>query len=166
MGGARPITDLDERRILAAYPEVRRFAFVVADVDVDPEDLVHEALVGLLSAGAIDAVVDLGAYLRRAVINAAANQRRSLGRRRRATSRLGAGETGRFDVLPSDLADLMHLPPLDRAVLYLFVVERRSHREVGELVELSEEAVRARVSRALKKLRIELNEEVGHGNAG
>jgi DNA-directed RNA polymerase specialized sigma24 family protein len=65
---------------------------------------------------------------------------------------------------PSDLADLMRLGPLDRAVLFLFVVEGRPHRQTAELLDMSETAVRARVSRALKRLRVELNLEGDHGD--
>ena len=54
----------------------------------------------------------------------------------------------------------MRLKPSDRAALYLFVVEQRSHREVADLLEISETAARARVSRALKRLRVELSGEV------
>jgi RNA polymerase sigma-70 factor (ECF subfamily) len=163
-----PVVDGDHARVVDAYPAVRRFAFVVADRDIDPDDLVHEALARMLSRGGLDRIDDVGAYLRRAVVNLAANERRSLGRRRRAVDRLKAGRDlaeSRMTELPSDLADLMHLGPTDRAALFLFVVEGRPHREVAELLDLSENAVRTRVSRALRRLRVELKEEDDRGDA-
>jgi len=44
-------------------------------------------------------------------------------------------------------------------VLYLSIVERWSAREIAQLVGSTEAAVRARSSRALRRLRGELNEE-------
>jgi RNA polymerase sigma factor (sigma-70 family) len=170
LGGVGPvnqIVDLDESRVIEAYPAVRRFAFVVADSDTDPDDLLHEALVGMLSLGSVAVIDDVGAYLRRAVVNVAANHRRSLARRRRAMDRLSAapqGHDGETMAL-SDLGDLMRLKPIDRAALYLFVVEGRPHREVASMLGSSETAMRARVSRALRQLRVELTEEVLRGDA-
>ena len=152
---------------MEVYDAVCRFANVVADSDVDPGDLVHEALVRVLSGGMIDEIDDLGAYLRRAVLNCAANHRRSRGRYRRAVGRLQSrrdDDTARL-IAPSDLADLSRLEPVDRAVVFLFVVERCPHREVAQLVDLSEVAVRARLSRALKRLRVELDGEDVRGIA-
>lgn len=164
---AEPGVDLDDARLLAAYEAVRRFANVVADSDVDPDDLVHEALVGMLSRGSSGEIDDVAAYLRRSVLNVAANHRRSRGRHRQAIERLRSSEDRaetRTSEFPSDLADLMRLGPLDRAVLFLFVVEGRPHRQTAELLDMSETAVRARVSRALKRLRVELNLEGGYGD--
>jgi DNA-directed RNA polymerase specialized sigma24 family protein len=88
---AEPGADLDDTRLLAAYDAVRRFANVVADSDVDPDDLVHEALVRTLSRGSSDEIDDVAAYLRRAVLNVAANHRRSRGRHRAAAVERGRG---------------------------------------------------------------------------
>ena len=99
--------------------------------------------------------------------NVASNNRRSLGRRRRAIDRLQAESSAGVDIgldAPSDLAALMLLEPSDRAALYLFVVEGRPHREVAELLGVTEVATRARVSRALKRLRVEEAKEVGHAD--
>ena len=63
------------------------------------------------------------------------------------------------DAYPSDLDDLRRLPPFDRAVLYLSIVERWSAREIADELRSTEQAVRARSSRALRKLRAELTDE-------
>lgn len=154
--------DRAHARVVEAYGAVSRFAGVVADSDVDPADLVHEALVRMLSRGSLDEIADVGAYLRRAVLNGAANHRRSQGRRRWAIERLKARQVDESAAseMPSDLGDLMRLEPIDRGIVFLFVVEGRPHRQV----ELSEGAVRARLSRALKRLRVELHEEGVRGD--
>ena len=54
---------LDEDAFRQLYPAHHRFASVVADRDVDPDDLVQDALVGLLRAPP-GHVRDPGAYLR------------------------------------------------------------------------------------------------------
>jgi DNA-directed RNA polymerase specialized sigma24 family protein len=66
------------------------------------------------------------------------------------------GESARY---PSDLDDLRRLPPVERAVLYLSVVEGRSFAEIADVIGSSEQAARARSSRALKRLRVELTTE-------
>ncbi len=159
----------DEQRFVEVYPAVRRMAAVVAGSDIDPDDLVQEALVRTLAHGDLDRIEDLTAYLRRAVVNLAANERRHLGRRRTALRRLAADDqigSGADQVMPSDLADLSRVRPRDRAALYLAVVEGRSYRDVGEELGCSESAARSRVSRALRRLRIELDEEVLGADVG
>jgi DNA-directed RNA polymerase specialized sigma24 family protein len=154
-GGAAP----DDGSLFAElYPGLRRFAAVVRPAEVDPDDLVQDALARTLAVRRLSECDDAGAYLRTAILRLAANHRRSLGRRRRALARLHAeeGETARY---PSDLDDLRRLSPVERAVLYLSVVERRSFAEIGALIGTSEQAARARSSRALKRLRVELTRE-------
>jgi RNA polymerase sigma-70 factor (ECF subfamily) len=48
---------------------------------------------------------------------------------------------------------LAELPPKDRLVLRLYYLEGMKDREIGEILDLSADAVSARKSRALKKLR-------------
>lgn len=141
------------------YPSLRRFAAVVRPSEVDGDDLVQEALTRALAIRPLAEYEDPGAYLRTAMVRIASNHRRKLGRGRRAHERAvaAADETTR-DSYPSDLDDLLRLKPIDRAALYLIVVERRSHRETGELLGWTETATRARVSRALRRLRLELQD--------
>jgi DNA-directed RNA polymerase specialized sigma24 family protein len=140
------------------YPGLRRFAAVVRPAEVDADDLVQDALTRTLAVRSLAACDDPGAYLRTAILRLAANHRRSLGRRRRALTRLNPPE-GASPTYPSDLDDLRRLAPVERAVLYLSVVEGRSFGEIGALIGSSEQAARARSSRALKRLRIELTTE-------
>jgi RNA polymerase sigma factor (sigma-70 family) len=140
------------------YPSLRRFAAAVRPDGVDPDDLVQEALARTLAIRPISECDDPGAYLRRTIVRIASNHRRSFGRRDRALTRSYTSGID-TDAYPSDLADLRRLPPYDRAVLYLSIVERWSAREIAIVLHSSEQAVRARSSRSLRKLRSELTEE-------
>lgn len=146
----------DRQRLLTAYPPVRRFAAVVGSADVSPDDLVHDAIVAVLKHGGFDHIDDLEAYLRRAVLNRAANERRRLGRRRLALvrARSGADDGHSRDVYPSDLAHLTELEPRGRAVLYLHYVEGRSFEQIAELLDLRSASVRQTANRARRQLRL------------
>jgi RNA polymerase sigma-70 factor (ECF subfamily) len=141
------------------YVPLRRFAAAVGPSEIDPDDLVQEALVGALTRRGLDEYDDLGAYLRRSIVSISANHRRSFDRRRRAITRLGGGlDDGPPPAYPSDVADLAVLSPRARAVLWLVDVEGRSYREVAELLGGTEEAHRARASRARAQLRVHVEE--------
>jgi DNA-directed RNA polymerase specialized sigma24 family protein len=142
------------------YPTLLRFAAVVGSVDVEPCDLVQEAVLATLRAHPTLDVRDPAAYLRQAILNGAKNRSRSLARRRLALGRMVAEEAAAAS-FPSDLDDLMRLPPETRAVLYLTVVEQHTHAEAAAIVGCSERAARARSSRGLRRLRAQLIEEVG-----
>lgn len=149
----------DERRFAAVYPAVRRFASAVGPPGVDPDDLVQEALARALRRGSLADVENLVGYLQTTVLNLARNHRRSWVRAVRAVDRIG-GNGHSIDVYPSDLADLMRLPPETRAVLYLVEVEGCSFAEVGSVLGLTTEAARARASRARHALRDAIGPEM------
>lgn len=103
------------------------------------------------------------AYLRRCICNLAKDTRRSLGRRRRAYQKVAAAMSVGFDEsYPSDCAELLRLPPRGRAILYLQEVEGLRPAEIGNLVGMSETAVRSLSSRSRRRLRRFLSEEVPH----
>ena len=151
-----PVTD--HAAIAALYPDLHRFACVVGPVEVDPDDLVQEAFVRTLRRGPLDQLEDAAAYLRRTIVHLAANHRRSLGRLRKAMPRLARIGEG-MTMYPSDLDDLQRLAPEDRVVLYLVHVEGRPFADAAATLGCSEEAARARASRARRRLRAELAEE-------
>ena len=151
-------TQADEALFAALYPALWRFAAVVRPPEVDADDLVQEALARTLAIRPLVDCDDPGAYLRTAIVRLVSNHRRSMGRRGRAFARLPVSDTDRPSY-PSDLADLMHLPPRDRAVLYVVVVEGWSYADAAEVLGCSETAARARASRALKRLRVEMADE-------
>jgi RNA polymerase sigma factor (sigma-70 family) len=159
VGSERWSEPRDERLFAQLYAPLRRFAAVVKPPEVDADDLVQEALLRTLAIRPLCEYEDPASYLRRTIVNLASNERRWLGRRRRALARLGSASY-EHAAYPSDLQELLRLKPLDRAALYLVVVEGRSYNEVADMLGNSEIAVRARVSRALRRLRVELEEEV------
>lgn len=151
--------DPDAETFAELYPSLRRFAGVAGPTDVDPDDLVQEAVSRALRARPLSEMDDPGAYLRRTILNLAKNRRRSLARGRIARNRLAA----RPDVQPeygSDLADLGRLEPDDRALLFLVEVEGWTYAAAGAQLQITEEAARTRASRARRRLRTELEDEL------
>jgi RNA polymerase sigma factor (sigma-70 family) len=140
------------------YPGLRAFAAVVAPAEDDPDDLVQEALARLLRTTSLSQLDNPNAYLRRSITHLASNRRRSMGRWRRAMTRV-VGEREQPASYPSDVSFLEHLAPQDRAVLYLTEVEGWSSAEAGLILGLGENAVNLRRSRSRAKLRDHLHLE-------
>jgi RNA polymerase sigma-70 factor, ECF subfamily len=149
--------DRDAAIFAALYPGLRRFAGATGSADIDPDDLVQEAVARTLQIRALVDLDDPGAYLRRAIVRIASNHRRAMGRRRAAITRLSAGHDHAVpQAYPSDVADLMRLSPRHRAALFLRDVEGASYGEVAEALGSSEAAARMTVTRARRRLRAAL----------
>jgi RNA polymerase sigma factor (sigma-70 family) len=142
----------------ALYPHLHRVACVAAPADVEPDDLVQDALVNYLRLDSPDNVRSPRAFLTATIVNLASNERRSWSRRRSAVARLGPSDHAR-NHFPSDLADLYHLPPRERAVLYLHLVEGLPYAEVAELIGCSPAAARKASERGRIRLVDTLAEE-------
>jgi RNA polymerase sigma-70 factor (ECF subfamily) len=151
----------EEQLIREIYGRLRRFAAVVAPGDVEPDDLVQEALTRALRLRPLREYDDLAAYLCRAMLHLAANARRSSGRYRRALERLALTRELRPAAYPSDIAMLQALAPEVRAVLYLAEVEQWTFAEIGALLGCTEIAARARASRGRRALRSVLEADDG-----
>lgn len=142
-------------RLLSVYPSLRRFAAVVGSSDMSPDDLVHDAIVAGLRGGGLEKATDVEAYLRGAIANLASNERRRLGRHRRAVGRHVNGvSTASLDAYPSDLGHLAALPAMSRAVLFLHYVEGRSFEEIAVVLDMRSAAVRKTASRARVQLQV------------
>ncbi|HUR77067.1 MAG TPA: RNA polymerase sigma factor [Acidimicrobiales bacterium] len=150
--------DMAAAELAATYERVRRFAAVVGPPEVEPDDLVQEAFVRALNRG-LDEIDDLTAYLRRTVLNLSSTSRRSWVRRRTALARLGPPAESEEMYVPM-VSDLYRLPPELRAALWLAEVEGWSYAEVGRILDCSEDAARTRASRARRRLRLELIQEM------
>lgn len=150
--------DPDEWRIIDdLYQPLRRFAAVTAPADMEADDLLQEALVRVLRRGPLSQLDHPGAYLRRTMVNLAAEHSRGMGRRRRALARVWEADSQTVGPeYPSDLAELYRLPPRERASLYLAEVEGYSFKEVGRLLGCSEAAARKGASRGRRRLRVAL----------
>ena len=144
------------------YPRLRRFAAVVGPVELDPDDLVQDAVVRFLATGRWRSIDDVQAYLRRTIVNLAANERRRLGRQRSAVAREGPALSTTASY-PSDLDDLEHIEPQSRALLFLVEVEGASVTEAAAAVGCSSVAARARLSRARRRLRDAIESEALDG---
>ena len=152
----------DEELFTQLYPSLRRFAAIAKTPEADADDLVQEALVRALTLRPLSEYTNPAAYLRRTIVNLASNAHRSSGRARRALHRLGGPAQDPVHY-PSDLQDLLQLTPVQRAAVYLAVVEGLSHAVIGETLGCSEAAARNRVSRGLRALRVGLDEELRGG---
>ena len=161
----RTQASLDEESRLFAelYPQLRRFAAVVGPIEMDPDDLLQEAVVRVLRRHPLTALDAPGAYLRKTMVNLASNHRRSFAGERRALLRLQDSATPEGDVYPSDLNELLALPPQERAVLYLSEVEGYRYAEIGDLLGCSEGAARKRAMRARRHLHSQVLGEVADG---
>lgn len=143
------------------YPALRRFAAAISSTDVDPDDLVQDALVGLLRAWPRQGIASPEAYLRRAILTGELSHRRRQARFRRLAPQLRAEPTT-TPSYPSDLRILELVGPLDRSVLYLADVEGLSFAQVSAALNVSTAgALRLRASRARRRLRLLLEDQEG-----
>jgi DNA-directed RNA polymerase specialized sigma24 family protein len=135
----------------------------VGPIEVDPDDLLQEAVARVLQRRRLTELDEPGAYLRRTMMNLAANHRRRFAIRRLGMERLGASSSSVHDVYPSDLTDLLRLAPRERAVLYLSEVEGYRYAEIGQMLGCTEVAARKRALRARQRLHAALVGEVADG---
>jgi RNA polymerase sigma factor (sigma-70 family) len=157
--GAGREGDLDDEAIFRAlYDSLHRFAAGVGPREIEPDDLVQEAVTRTLAKHRLSELDHPEQYLRRVIVNLATS---GLRRRRpweRARSRIAQRDLA-LQPVPSDLADLDQLSPIDRAVMWLVFVEGHTHREAAELLDISEQASRSRASRARGQLKESIESE-------
>ena len=144
--------DEETELLRSLYPGLRRLAGACGPIDVEPEDLVQEAVTRALRRGPLTELEHPGAYLRQKIVNLASNRRRGHHRWQVALRRPGPAMP-EADGYPSDLSELLRLEPADRAVLFLVDVEAASFLEAARVLGCTEEAARQRASRARRRLR-------------
>lgn len=152
--------DRDLAAFTLAYERVRRYAAFVAPVELDPDDLVQEAVARALRAGNLDEVVALDAYLRRIVHNLIVAQHRRSGLFRRSAPLL-VGDVADLPRYPSDLSILDAIGAEQRAAIFLVDLEGRSVRDAARICGCTESAMKKRLSRARHQLRREHRDEGG-----
>ena len=129
------------------YPTLHRFAAVVGDDDMDPDDLVQEVLASALRQGSLTQLDDPGAYLRTSIVHLVRANRRKAGTRRSVAPLIAVElDDTHLDPDTFDLAGLLPADPVDRAVLWLTAIEGQPSESVAPLVGLSAAAVRKRLS--------------------
>lgn len=149
------IDETERELITSLYPSLRRMAAVAGSFDVEPDDLVQEALARVLRKGPISDLDNPLAFLRKTILNLASNQRRSLGRKRTALGRLSV-EEGWSPSYPADIEAILDLPPRQRAILYLVEVEDVPYAEAAEQLGMTTVAARAMANRARRRARAAL----------
>ena len=164
-GGGSSVTTVEDRwtaddleALRAQYEPLRRFAAVIGRWDVEPDDLVQEAFAKILAKQPAQ-IRDLGPYLRRMVVNLATDERRRFGRAASAAPKI-ATDGASTDSYPSDLSDLLSLPPRVRALLYMVEVEGQQIAPAADAVGMSSSSARVALLRARRRLRAELSEEL------
>ena len=165
IGGGDPVTTVEERwdpgqldALRAEYEPLRRFAAVIGRWDVEPDDLVQEAYAKVLVKCPSE-IRDLGAYLRRMIVNLATDERRRVGRAATFAPKLATAGAS-TDSYPSDLSDLLGLPARVRALLYMVEVEGQQIAPAAAAVGMSSGNARVALLRARRRLRAELSEEL------
>ena len=154
-------TEPDEWQIVDdLYPSLRRFAAVAAPSDLDPDDLLQEALVSVLRGRRLGDLDHPAAYLRKTIVAVAAGHCRRMGRRRFALNRYSVSASdAATPEYPSDLADLNLLSPRERSALYLHEVEGYRFAEIATMLGCSEAAAKKAGSRARSRLAAALTAE-------
>lgn len=154
-------TETDEWQIVDdLYPSLRRFAAVAAPSDLDPDDLLQEAMVAVLRSRRLSDLDHPAAYLRKTILALAAGHSRRMGRRRFALNRYAASaDPVAAPDYPSDLADLSELSPRERSALYLHEIEGYLFAEIATMLGCSEAAAKKAGSRARRRLAAALTAE-------
>ena len=147
-------------------PSLFRLAVSFCGSREDAEDAVQEVFLKYLRSGKRFSDPD---ELRRYLTTATANQCRDLLKSAARRRNRGLEETDRPAASQEDpdarldvRQALLRLPPRYRGVVYLFYYEDCSVREIADRLSLSETAVRTRLDRARKQLRVLLGGET-HG---
>jgi len=156
------IDPADRKLVEDHYDTLRRFAAVTASRDIEPDDLLQEALVRVLSKGSLSEREHPVAYIRRAIVNLAIDQARHRETRRTALGRWTTQRSS-VDAYPSDIDILQELSPRARAIVYLAEVEGYRYAEIAEMLDCSEASARMGSMRARRQLKSVLAEEGAHG---
>lgn len=160
--------DAVERLVRSYWPDAHRIALGVVADHAAAEDVAQESLLAAVrSLDGFDRRRPLRPWLCRIVVNRSLDHVRR--RERRAEVELDAralqasangAAPGASLALPEDLlAVLRTLAPQARAVVVLRHLLDLNSREIGEILDLSEGAVRASLSRSLARLRAQLEQE-------
>lgn len=137
-------------------PRLARFAYLVCGDAALAEDLTQDVLVEAYARWSrLDAVLDIDAYLRRAVVNRRTSWWRKIGRREALAAEVSpdrpAGPTHERD--DEVWSALLELPERQRAAVVLRFYEHLSYAEVAGTLDCKEATARSLVHRALEQLR-------------
>ena len=139
----------------ARYASLRRLAYLLCGDWSEAEDVVQIALARCQRRWGSIRSEDPHSYVRRAVVNAAHNERRRRGLRARADlpEDLPASMAGDLDQRAALVAALRSLPMAQREVLVLRYLEDLSEAQIAEQLQLPAGTVKSRAARGLLALR-------------
>ena len=150
-----------ERIVRALSPAVTRLAYARTGSLADAEDAAQETFLRLLRRdGGFESDEHCKAWLLRVTLNVCADLFRSPWRRRTAPLEEAADLPA--EPAPEEggmLERVLSLPAKYRTVIHLYYYEELSTAEIAGIVGKSEDAVRARMSRARSMLRDKLEKE-------
>lgn len=152
------------QRLVESYSDqLLRLAYSVLNSVPDAQDVCQEVLLKRLEyTGDFESLEHERAWLIRVTVNACKNLRRSPWRTRTVGLDTVAEQTA-FQPEPGGiLEEIQRLSPKDREVLVLYYYMGYDTNEIGVLLGIRADAVRARMSRARRKLRLGL-EVQGYG---
>ena len=143
------------------YLRARQFAAFIASADVEPDDLLQDALERVLRHTDLGLLGNPLAYLRTTMLNIVRNEHRRLGRESAAFTRVAA--PGVVDDAAERVIDvavalqaLSGLPVRSRALVFLVDIEDQPIDAAASIVGVTASAARARLSRARRALREQL----------
>ena len=153
----QPVPVLAERWGNSLY----RAAFAICRNPQDAEDVVQETLLAYFrSDKQFESDEHIRAWLIRVAVNKARNATICFWRRNRRSLEDYMDALAFEDEGDRDLMDaVLRLPERYRIVIHLFYYEDYSIREIAELLDLGEGAVKSRLSRGRRQLRRTLTEE-------
>ncbi len=171
-GDAEAYGELTARHRAAAL----RVATVVLGAPEGADDVVQQAIerawraIGRFDAGPAGGGRAFRPWLLRIVANTARNDRRSRGRRAHLAVRAASADARRHVVTPEEaaigdderrtvVAALNRLPAADRLVIALRHFEQLSELEMAEVLECAPGTVKSRLSRAMGRLRKQLDRQ-------
>ena len=134
--------------------ELVRFATLLVGPD-DATDVVSDAVTATISRRSLDGVENVRAYWFRAVLNTAADWRRTAQRRALREQRFNRVEVRVSESMPSSDARrlLAGLSPQQKAVIFLTYWHDWPPVRIAEVLDVSEGTVRKQLARAREQLR-------------
>ena len=152
------------RRLVETYADqLLRLAYSLLNNVPDAQDVCQEALLkGLDHAGSFESREHERAWLMRVTVNLCKNLRRSPWRTRTVGLDTVAEQAAFEPEEGGVLEEVQRLPAKYREVLVLYYYMGYDTNEIAEILGIRTDAVRARMSRARQKLRLEL-EVQGYG---
>lgn len=141
-------SETDRELFRNLYAPLRRFAAVVGDDDMEPDDLVQEVLTSALRQGPLQQLDNPGAYLRTSIVRLVQSNRRTAGRRRDKAALISVDlDDAHHDADSFELEGLLPEDPIDRALVWLTAIDGFPTADASVLVGLSDAAARKRLSR-------------------